>query len=137
MSQETRRDHGRFRRRRCQKIATTLVLFFAYPFGVSRAADQSGKLSGEKQAKIEGAISTFMASSKVPGLSVAGVQNGEFIWSAGFGMADRENSVPAPSQTLYRLGSISKSITATTAMSLWEHGKLDLDSPVQKYCAAF
>lgn len=52
-------------------------------------------------------------------------------------MADLENSVPATTQTLYRIGSISKSITATAAMELWEHGKLDLDSPVQKYCRSF
>jgi len=48
-----------------------------------------------------------------------------------------ENSTAATSQTLYRLASISKSITATAAMELWEQGKLDLDSPVQKYCPAF
>ena len=119
------------------RIATTLVLLLAYALGVSRAADQTGKLSNEKQAKIEGAISTFMASSKVPGISVAVVQDGQFVWSAGFGMADMENSVPATSQTLYRLGSISKPITATAAMALWEDGKLDLESPVQKYCPAF
>jgi CubicO group peptidase (beta-lactamase class C family) len=52
-------------------------------------------------------------------------------------MADLENSVPATSETLYRLASVSKPLTATAAMQLWEHGKLDLDAPVQKYCPAF
>jgi CubicO group peptidase (beta-lactamase class C family) len=52
-------------------------------------------------------------------------------------MADLENLVPATSQTLYRLASISKPITAAAAMLLYEHGKLDLDAPVQKYCPAF
>src|SRR3984957_3661041 len=52
-------------------------------------------------------------------------------------MADLENSVPATSQTLYRIGSISKSITATATMVLWERGKLDFDTPVQKYCPQF
>ena len=137
MTQETRRNYGRFRHRKRPKIATMLVLLLAYALGVSRAADQTGKLSNEKRAKIEGAISAFMAFSKVPGISVAVVQDGQFVWSAGFGMADLENSVPATSQTLYRLGSISKPITATAALALWEHGKLDLDSPVQKYCPAF
>jgi CubicO group peptidase (beta-lactamase class C family) len=67
----------------------------------------------------------FIAANKVPGMSVAVVQDGEFVWSRGFGMADLENSVPATAQTLYRLGSISKPITATAAMTLWEHGQLD------------
>jgi serine beta-lactamase-like protein LACTB, mitochondrial len=52
-------------------------------------------------------------------------------------MADLENSVPATSRTLYRLGSVSKPLTATAAMHLWERGKIDLDAPVQKYCPAF
>ncbi len=52
-------------------------------------------------------------------------------------MAGLENSAPATSRPLYRLGSISKPITATAAMALWEGGKLDLDSPVRKYFPAF
>jgi len=78
-----------------------------------------------------------MAASHAPGVSVAVVENGVEEWSGGFGFADLENSVPATSLTLYRLGSISKSLTATAAMLLWQQGKLDLDAPVQKYCPAF
>jgi len=116
----------------------TLVLLLAGALGVSRAAAQTEKLPDETQAKIERAISTFMMSQLgAPGLSVAVVQRGAFVWSAGFGMADLENSVPATAQTVYRLGSISKPITATAAMTLWERGKLDLDSPVRKYCPSF
>lgn len=136
MSQQTHRNNARFRRRIHQKIATTLLLL-AYLPSTSRAVAQTGKLPSEKQAKIENTISKFMADSKAPGISAAVVQDGEFVWSAGFGMADLENSVPATSQTLYRLGSISKPLTSTAAMALWEHGKLDLDSPVQKYCPVF
>jgi CubicO group peptidase (beta-lactamase class C family) len=79
---------------------------------------QAGNLSAEKQAKVESSIDKFMAVSKVPGVSAAVVQDGEFVWSAGFGMADLENSVPATSETLYRLASVSKPITATAAMQL-------------------
>src|SRR5260370_20543559 len=52
-------------------------------------------------------------------------------------MADLENSVTATSATLFRLGSISKPITATAILQLSERGKLDLDAEVQKYCPAF
>lgn len=128
---------GGLRHQKRQKTATTLVRLLAYLLSASCAVAQTGKLSPENQAKIESTISHFMTASKAPGISVAVVQDGEFVWSAGFGMADLENSVPATSQTLYRLASISKPITATAAMELWEQGKLDLDSPVQKYCPAF
>ncbi len=101
------------------------------------ASAQDAKLSSEKRAQLESAISKFMSANSVPGLSAAVVENGEYVWSEGFGMADLENFVPATSRTLYRLGSVSKPLTVTAAMQLWERGKLDLDAPVQKYCAAF
>ena len=70
-------------------------------------------------------------------MSIAIVQKGEFVWSRGFGVADTKTSAPITSKTLFRLASVSKPITATAAMELWESGKLDLDAPVQKYCRSF
>ena len=118
-------------------VAATCAWLLASLLVANSTAAQTGKLAAEKQAKIENAISKFMTESQTPGVSAAVVQDGELVWSAGFGMADLENSVPATSNTLYRLGSISKPLTATAAMALWEHGRLDLDSPVQRYCPAF
>src|SRR5580698_8435753 len=98
---------------------------------------QNQKLSPEKRALIEDAVSKFMASTHVPGVSVAVVENGEYEWSAGFGFADLENNVPATEHTLIRLASVSKSLTAVGALELFERGQLDLDAPIQKYCPAF
>jgi serine beta-lactamase-like protein LACTB len=100
-------------------------------------SSQDSKLDPAKRTQIEAAVSKFMASTHVPGLSVAVVENGEYEWAQGYGFADLENNVPASERTLFRLASISKSLTATAAMELWERGKLDLDAPVQKYCPAF
>jgi serine beta-lactamase-like protein LACTB, mitochondrial len=98
---------------------------------------QEAKLASGTRSQIEDQVSKFMATSGAPGVSVAVVLNSEQVWSAGFGMADLENNVPVTPQTLFRLASVSKPITATAAMQLWEQGKLDLDAPVQKYCPAF
>ncbi len=98
---------------------------------------QEHQLSPEKQTQIEAAVSKFMASTHVPGVSVAVVENGDYEWGSGFGLADVENNAPASEHTLFRLASISKSLTATAAMQLWERGQIDLDAPVQKYCPAF
>ena len=98
---------------------------------------QQKTLSQEKRLEIEKAVSTFMSANSVPGMGAALVLDGEPVWSAGFGMADLEDSAPVTSSTLFRLGSLSKPITATALLQLWEHGKLDLDAPVQKYCPAF
>jgi len=117
--------------------ACRLILFVLFAMSALPARAQEGKLSAEKRAQVEASISKFMAANSAPGISAAVVENGEYVWSAGFGMADLENFVPATSATLYRLGSISKPLTSTAAMELWERGKLDLDAPVQKYCPAF
>src|SRR5579859_7882381 len=98
---------------------------------------QDHQLSPEKRTQIEAAVSKFMADAHVPGVSVAVVENGEYDWAAGFGFADLENNAPASEHTLYRLGSISKPLTAVGALQLWQEGKLDLNAPVQKYCPVF
>jgi CubicO group peptidase (beta-lactamase class C family) len=105
--------------------------------GVSAASAQQKSLSAEKRAEIEKAVSSFMSANSVPGIGAAVVLEGEPVWSSGFGMTDLENSAPATSSTLFRLGSISKPITASAILQLWERGKLDLDAPVQKYCPVF
>jgi CubicO group peptidase (beta-lactamase class C family) len=98
---------------------------------------QEGALTTEKRVRVEQVIAKFMAANQAPGISAAIVENGQEVWSVGFGMADLEGFVPATAQTLYRLASVSKQITAVAAMELSEEGKLDLDAPVQKYCPAF
>lgn len=113
-------------------LAAALLLFFA-----TFSFPQAPQFAPDKRAQMEAVVSRFMAANHVPGVSIAVVENGAEEWSGGFGYADLENSVPATSLTLYRLGSISKSLTATGAMLLWQQGKLDLDAPVQKYCPAF
>lgn len=106
-------------------------------FCAAALAAQQREFPHEKRLAIEKAVASFMSANSVPGLSAAVVLDGEPRWSQGFGMADLENSSPATSSTLFRLGSISKPISATAVLQLWEHAKLDLDAPVQKYCPEF
>ncbi len=95
------------------------------------------RLPEEKVRQIEQLISAEMSRQSIAGLSVAVVADNQLRWSAGYGLADVENFVPAKAATVYRLGSISKPITAVAVMQLAEAGRLDLDAPVQKYCPAF
>ncbi len=84
-------------------------------------SSQQKSLSTEKRAEIEKAVSSFMSANSVPGIGVAVVLEGEPAWSAGFGMADLEDFAPATSSTLFRLGSISKPITAVAVLQLLAH----------------
>jgi serine beta-lactamase-like protein LACTB len=115
-------------------LAILLALCTSVP---THSFAQESKLASAKRAQIDAAVSKFMASTHIPGVSVAVVENGEYEWAGGYGFADLENNVPASEHTLFRLASISKSLTAVAALQLWERGKLDLDAPVQKYCPSF
>jgi serine beta-lactamase-like protein LACTB, mitochondrial len=86
---------------------------------------------------IDSLLSSYIASHHIPALSLSVVDHGEVILVKGFGQADVESGVPASGDTVYRIASLSKPITATAAMMLVESGRLDLDAPIQKYCPAF
>lgn len=72
-----------------------------------------------------------------PGLALAVAVDGKIVYSEGFGYADLEERVPAWPTTKFRIGSISKPLTAAALMELVETGKVDLDAPVQKYVPSF
>src|SRR5882762_1255640 len=118
------------------RVPVLSLLVFVLVAAAGGAAQQKS-LSAQKRAEIEKAVSSFMSANSVPGIGAAVVMDGEPVWSAGFGMSDLEDYAPATSSTLFRLGSISKPITAVAVLQLYERGKLDLDAPVQKYCPAF
>ena len=73
----------------------------------------------------------------VPGLSAAVGVDGRIVFAEGFGWADVENRVPATSATKFRVGSVSKPLTAAAMGLLVEQGRLDLDAPVQQYVPSF
>lgn len=82
-------------------------------------------------------VAEELSLRRVPGMTVAIGADLAPAWSQGFGRADLENDLPARSGTVYRIGSISKSITAVAAMQLVERGRLDLDAPIQRYVPSF
>jgi serine beta-lactamase-like protein LACTB, mitochondrial len=130
-------SYGKLGQRLPRNLRSLIIAVAFCAVFVCSSQAQESKLAPEKRTQIEAAVSAFMSSTHVPGVSVAVVENGEYEWGSGFGLADMENNAPASEHTLYRLASISKSLTATAAMQLWERGKLDLDAPVQKYCPSF
>jgi serine beta-lactamase-like protein LACTB len=73
----------------------------------------------------------------VPGLAAAVWRDGAPLWTGAFGVADAENGAAVSTATRFRIGSLSKLLTAATAARLYEQGVLDLDAPVQRYVAGF
>ena len=77
-------------------------------------------------------IETAMRETDTPGVAVGLLQEGEEQF-AGFGVTSIENPLDVTPDTLFQIGSITKTFTATAAMRLIERGALDLDEPIRTY----
>src|SRR5258707_12228513 len=86
-------------------VSSLLLVFLAATTNLASA--QQPKLSPEKRTQIEAAATAFMASTHVPGISIAVVENGEYEWGGGFGSADLESNEPASEHTRFRLAASS------------------------------
>lgn len=93
----------------------------------------SSESFNEFKDKFENMITTKMAEMHIPGLSVALVKDDQVIYARGFGARNLKDNLPATPDTLYGIGSCTKSFTALAIMQLVEQEKLDLQDPVNKY----
>jgi CubicO group peptidase (beta-lactamase class C family) len=78
-----------------------------------------------------------MEESDAVGLSIALVSDDEIVWAQGFGWQDMENNIPATADSVYMIGSITKTLTATSLLKLYEQGVVDLDAPAVHYLPDF
>ncbi len=83
--------------------------------------------------KIDKLVAEGMARENMVGANVLVLHKGEVIFRESYGYADRENQVPMKDDTIFRLYSMSKPVTATGAMVALEKGLICLDDPVSKY----
>lgn len=101
--------------------------------GGSDGPDPYAGLVRQMRSYIEGR----MAAEGVAGLSIALVDNGRIAWAQGFGLADVESGAPATPDTIFEIGSVSKTFTATLVMEQNERGLMDLDAPLAQYLPGF
>lgn len=87
--------------------------------------------------QLQSDIRKEMRAAKVTGLSIAIVDDQRVEWAQGFGWADKAAGVPASEETIYRMGSISKLLTATAVMQLTETGRIALDRPASEALPSF
>jgi N-acyl-D-amino-acid deacylase len=72
-------------------------------------------------------MESFMTARKIPGGALAVVKNRRLVYVKGYGWADRDRKISVKPDSLFRIASISKPITAVAVLRLVEHGKLRLD----------
>lgn len=111
-------------------LAVGLTLIIALTtLGAKRAAAQTASIS----AKVDQYVAQQMQEQRIPGLSLAVVQDGKIIKAKGYGYADLEFNAPVTPETIFESGSIGKQFTATAVMMLVEEGKIGLEDKITKY----
>ncbi len=78
-------------------------------------------------------IPTLLQKSDVPGLSIALIQKGKLVWNEGFGISNAKTKKPVTVQTVFEAASLSKPVFAYAILKLADEGKLNLDTPLNKY----
>jgi serine beta-lactamase-like protein LACTB, mitochondrial len=119
-------------------LAGILVQGFApKAYGQGRATAAAHEKEYSRAAQNARAVAKDLLGRGIPGLSVAVAVDGRIVYSEGFGYADLEERVPVWATTKFRIGSVSKPLTAVALVQLVEQGKVDLDAPVQNYVPTF
>ena len=120
------------------KRARLRLLFLCwYLLPIAAFADPVQILSPTAVQQIDAAVEAWRSASQAPALSVAAVADDKIVFSKGYGLADLEKKTPARNDTIYRLASLTKCLTAVAVVQLVEEGKLDLDAPIQKYWPSY
>lgn len=86
---------------------------------------------------LEMVVEKLREDAKLPGAFIGIAKEGELVYAGGFGYRDAENQAEVSADTVFGIGSITKSFTCVAIMQLQEAGKLSVDDPIVKYLPEF
>ncbi len=132
MRHSTRRTQSTVRTRSTRVTWMTVAAVSLAVFPVSSPARLEAQIPAFG-ARLDSLITTEMARTKTPGVQVAVVVDGKLAYAKGYGVADIETGRPVTTRTLFRVGSVTKMVTAATLTQLAADGRLDLQAPVGTY----
>lgn len=104
---------------------------------VSQPEPRSQPDYGEVISKLKSVIRREVQQKELPAFSITLVDDNRDVWSAGFGAARTDPRRAATSETVYRVGSISKLFTDIAVMQLVEQGQLNLDADIREVLPTF
>lgn len=109
----------------------TVIIHVDYSYAAKNPRQEES--INEFTAYLDGRITKIMKNYDIPGVSIALIHDGEMVWSNAYGYADIKKGRKMTVDTVCRVESISKSVTAWGVMKLAEKGKIHLDEPVHQY----
>ncbi len=94
-------------------------------------------ISKERLVKLDTMLDEAIQKEQVPGLVAMVVKDGKIVYHTAKGFADVEGGAKMQANSIFRIASQTKAITATAVMILWEEGRFRLDDPISKYIPEF
>ncbi|MEK3964789.1 serine hydrolase domain-containing protein [Paenibacillus sp. FSL H7-0323] len=88
-------------------------------------------------AQLKGTLKASINNYEIAGASIMVIKNGKEAFYHNDGLADLETGRPITRDSIYRLYSMTKPVTATAIMMLLERGEIDLFDPISKYIPTF
>lgn len=114
-----------------------LSIIFLLLISLNNIFSQSSNVSDDIAKTANHLLNQALEEEQFVGGAAGFLVTGEILWSAGVGYSDLENKKPFVANTLTRIASIAKPMTAIAIMQLYEQGKIDLDAPIQTYLPDF
>ena len=124
-------------------IITILLLSFVFTSPKNRFTNRKSQVPVLEEVRnnqvfrdeteLNSFIESIMVNNNLPGLSVSIVKNGSTVWGNTYGYANINDSILVDQNTLFLLSSVSKTITATALMQLWENQHFELNDPINNY----
>jgi CubicO group peptidase (beta-lactamase class C family) len=94
-------------------------------------------LCGANDLEMKARVGEILDRHPAVGLAVGVVRDGSLAFFYGHGVADITSGTPVTEDTVFRIGSVTKTVTAIAVMQVWEQGLLDLDAPASDYLRAY
>lgn len=115
-------------------LSVTVAFLFSFTSCSSSRAFKSWDFDDVTAGRIDSLCAQQMQKGHFPGLAVAVVDGKKNVWTSGYGYANLEKKLPVdPKAHLFRIGSISKTVTASGLARLYERGEINLDVPISTY----
>ena len=126
--------------RRTRTAITLACLALAWPVfaqNLQRAAPEAVGLSTARLNKATEALEAHIEAGHIAGVVAAVARHGKLVYFEALGQRDLQTRDLMPENALFRLYSMTRSITSTAAMILWEEGQFQLDDPIATYLPQF
>jgi len=120
--------------------AITIIVFFLFLVSCNTQKTLTPEdvgLSSEKLELASAKMQGYIDDGKIAGISALVYKNGEIVYRENFGVADLTANEPLEDNTIFRIFSMTKPVTAAALMILYDEGKFELDDKVSKFLPEF